>query len=376
MMNTKTTLRVLVVQRIIPPYRLPFFNSIHNIARQHGIELEVAFGQAQPGEIPQSVPANAIPDAQSLINRFVPGTSAIWQSLPVRLDYDLIIVEQANRLLLNYALMVRRSLTGRPARLAFWAHGMNWQGDPQSWRERWKRRMRGEADYWLCYTDRVVDSLADVPAERKCSIDNAIDTMGLATAVSRAATTVVKDPQHLLFIGSMRPDKRFPWIFSALDAAHTSCPGVTASFVGDGPEVASVRTFCATRPWAVMHGAVHGTATAPYLQRAGGILMPGLVGLVVLDSFVAEAPLLTTPFNGQHSPEFAYATPGVNALVSADTQEAYIAMVVAYVADPARQVMMRANCHTAAGRYTIANMAERFVAGIERALALPPRCPR
>jgi hypothetical protein len=101
--------------------------------------------------------------------------------------------------------------------------------------------------------------------------------------------------------------------------------------------------------------------------------MPGLVGLVVLDSFVGQAPLLTTPYMGRHSPEFAYAEPGVNALVSADDRAAYRQMVLAYLHDAQLAERLRAGCQAAAGRYTIANMTSRFIAGTQSALALPPR---
>jgi glycosyltransferase involved in cell wall biosynthesis len=345
-------------------------------AERLGIRLDIAFGQAEALESPRSVAYARLPSAIPVRNLRITPFSAVWQCAPSPAPYDLVIVEQANRLLVNYALMLRRNFVGRPPRLAYWAHGVNWQGRPNSLRERWKRLMRAQADFWFCYTDRVVQTLADVPAERKCSIDNAIDTRALSAAIADASRTIPKDPLHLVFIGSMRRDKRLDWIFDTLDFAHAHIPGVTAAFIGDGPEATSVRLFCAQRPWATALGPLHGRETAPHLQRAGAILMPGLVGLVVLDSFVAQAPLLTTPYNGCHSPEFAYAEPAVNALVSRDDRAAYRQMVLGYLQDPGLADRLRSGCQAAAGRYTIANMAGRFVDGVQSALMLPTRRKR
>ena len=41
------------------------------------------------------------------------------------------------------------------------------------------------------------------------------------------------------------------------------------------------------------------------LSRANLMLIPGLVGLAVVDSFAAQCPVVTTDFRG-HSPEFEY----------------------------------------------------------------------
>lgn len=287
------------------------------------------------------------------------------------MDSHLIIVEQANRHLINLLLQMRRAFGHSAPRLAFWGHGANLQGDPTSMKERIKRFMRDKVDFWFCYTDEISKSLAEIPESRKISVDNAIDTLTLQAALDRIAPQIEKDPNHLLFIGSMRPDKRFDLLFPALNQIFESTPKVSAAFVGDGPMAPLVRDFCLLHPdRATWYGPLVGTDAAPHLRRAGVIVIPGLIGLVSLDSFTAQAPILTTEFDGKHSPEFSYLADDVNAIVTKNTPEAYSQALQDLMRDPGRLERLRAGCRVSASRYTIENMAERFHEGIRRALEL------
>ncbi|MGB5053343.1 MAG: hypothetical protein WBO24_02990, partial [Nitrospirales bacterium] len=60
---------------------------------------------------------------------------------------DCVIVEQANRLLINYYLVLRRRLKRHP-RLAYWGHGENLQAKSKhSQSERLKRPLLGQDDW-------------------------------------------------------------------------------------------------------------------------------------------------------------------------------------------------------------------------------------
>jgi glycosyltransferase involved in cell wall biosynthesis len=103
------------------------------------------------------------------------------------------------------------------------------------------------------------------------------------------------------------------------------------------------------------------------------MLMPGLVGLALLDAFASDTPLVTTAI-GYHSPEIEYMDPGRNGelLSNCAAPEEYAEHVAMLLSDPKRLATLRQGCRQAAGKYTIEAMVDRFVRGVHQALAGMP----
>src|SRR5690349_11130674 len=145
-------MKVTIVQRILPHYRIAFFERLHEQLAMCGIELELVYGQELPGTVPRTVPLQA-PWALQIKNRYLAlgSSELIWQPCLANLrGSDLIIVEQSNRLVLNYWLQLRRSFS-RPM-LGFWGHGRNMQSRrPQGLRERLKTSLARHVDWWFAY---------------------------------------------------------------------------------------------------------------------------------------------------------------------------------------------------------------------------------
>lgn len=61
----------------------------------------------------------------------------------------------------------------------------NLQGDPDSWRERFKRKVVSYADWWFGYTQMSVPLIerSGFPVERITVLNNSIDTAELAASV-------------------------------------------------------------------------------------------------------------------------------------------------------------------------------------------------
>jgi glycosyltransferase involved in cell wall biosynthesis len=96
-------------------------------------------------------------------------------------------------------------------------------------------------------------------------------------------------------------------------------------------------------------------------------LMPGLVGLAVLDCFALETPLLTTNFP-YHSPEIEYLEAGVDGIVSENSLEAYVPAVVEVLRSEELRQRLKLGCRQKARRYTTQNMVDNFSHGIQNAL--------
>jgi len=104
--------------------------------------------------------------------------------------------------------------------------------------------------------------------------------------------------------------------------------------------------------------------------------MPGLVGLVVVDSFALGVPMVTTdyPF---HSPEIDYLKNDENGLIvnCGQSAEVYAAAVARLLQDPARLERLRQGALASAPQYTIENMVANFAEGVVRALEAKAEIP-
>ena len=103
-------------------------------------------------------------------------------------------------------------------------------------------------------------------------------------------------------------------------------------------------------------------------------LMPGLVGLAVLDSFAYGMPMVTTDYP-YHSPEIDYLEDGLNGVIVKDAENprAYADAVIRVLKDEPYRKGLKDGARKALKTYTIESMAERFAEGVIRALEAPPK---
>src|SRR5262245_57562522 len=101
--------RVAIAEKDIPNYRVLFFNLLSEELASKGMELTVFAGKAHRRE-------GFVDDLDELrcavrVNNLDQGAKIYWQPIFRRLQkYDLVIVDQANAALLNYALFLSRWL--------------------------------------------------------------------------------------------------------------------------------------------------------------------------------------------------------------------------------------------------------------------------
>ena len=115
-------------------------------------------------------------------------------------------------------------------------------------------------------------------------------------------------------------------------------------------------------------GPTFGREKAINLKLAKLLLMPGLVGLAIIDAFAAQVPIVTTnvPY---HSPEIDYLIDGVNGEMTADNKEDYADRIVSLLRDENRLSDLRSGCREAARKYAMDAMVTKFAAGVLGALS-------
>jgi L-malate glycosyltransferase len=379
------------VQRALRTYRAGFYEQLRAELASHGIGL-LLFHSTLAADRDARDDRLDLPWAQHLPRRVLRlgGRHLVWQPLTDDLrSADLVIVEQASQLLLNYRLLLRQALGGPP--VAFWGHGRSFAASPGSPAERLKAWLSRRARWWFAYTSVSADVVRRMGVEptRLTVVNNAIDTAALRRDLAQVSDEElsglrgrfgVGDGVVGLFLGTLRDDKRLDVLLDASRLVRQQRDDFHLFVVGSGPVEGDLRAAADRLPWVHVMGPQYGRDRAAFLRLADVLLIPGWVGLVVLDSLVAATPLITSA-DSDHAPEIAYLRDGVNGRIVTDGGDParYAEAVLAVLDQPALLRDLAAGCLADADRYSIEQMVERFVEGIRQALDLgrtPSRGPR
>jgi glycosyltransferase involved in cell wall biosynthesis len=373
---------VVIAYKSLPRYRVPFFESLRDRLDSDEIDLTLVFGQGTPRDAPRN--EGALVDwGIRRRNRVlsIRGRELVWQSCVADTqDCDLVIVEQASRLLVNYVLLARQA-AGR-ARVALWGHGANLQRGTASATSEWlKRRVSRLPHWWFAYTEGSKERVEALgyPPERITVVQNAQDTEQLAGAVAEVtqadcarlrAELDLGDGPVGVFLGSLSREKRLHFLLDAATLIAARRPDFRLLLAGDGEERDRVLAAATDRPWIRYLGRVDDLPSrARLLSVAEVLLVPGLVGLVALDSFAAGVPLVTTAVDF-HSPEIEYVLDGVNGLIAPDPSDvdAYASHVLGLLSGTGRREELIRGCRRARRVFTLDAMVERFAGGVHAAL--------
>ncbi len=374
--------KVVICQHRLLHYRLTLFELLRQACAKRDIDLNLVHGQASRRESVKK-DEGLLTWAHKVENRFFEfgPRDILWQPFPRDLrDAELIIIMQENRILSNYPLLLRRLWCRQ--KLAYWGHGVNFQSNnPNGLRERWKRLTLKEVDWWFAYTQTTMRVLEQTgyPGNRITCLNNSIDNEGfqrdLATVSEnylcekRRDAGLGSDARIGLFCGSLYPEKRIEYMISAADRIYAEVPDFRLVVIGDGPSTSNILAAAESRPWLKYMGAKRSIEKAAYFRLATVLFNPGAVGLHVLDAFCAGIPIATT-LEARHGPEFAYLKDGQNSIVAQGGPETYAQQIIKLFSDPDLYARLCLQAKQDASRYSLKNMVEHFVEGIEGCLAL------
>lgn len=370
---------VTIIQRIVPHYRLEFFELLRRELAGREIALRLVYGQEKHHTLPRSV---EVPHdwAHSIRNRYltIGGRTLVWQPCAGFADgSDLVILGHESSLLVNPLILFRGTRAG--LRTAFWGHGRNMQSNGgKRLSESIKSFLAKKVDWWFAYTESGAGEVSSrgFPRERITVVNNSRDTGDLVSALGTLtendireirAETGISGENPCLFCGRMIPEKRLDFLVRSCLSLRERVPGFEMIFIGDGPERRIIESAAEKYKWIHYAGARFGRETAPYLAVSRLLLMPGLVGLGIVDSFAAGIPLVTTE-SPLHSPEIEYLENGVNGVITGPEQEEFVSVVAGLLDTPGHRERMAANCRISAERYSLGKMVENFAGGIENCL--------
>ncbi|MEE9321750.1 MAG: glycosyltransferase family 4 protein [Granulosicoccus sp.] len=360
-------MRVVFVQKFVPHYRLPFFERLRSELAARDIGFELIYGPPDPYE--KSKVRMEFPEWGRQVNSRIvkiAGRYLYWQGAikHVRRN-DLVVVEHAAKLIDNYLLYAASRLGY--IHYSYFGHGENFQTKHELGVSRAvKKAMLRKVSRWFAYTEISRQSLLrqEVDDTLITVVNNTLKTPDLGEV------SFEKTANQFLYIGGLYADKRLDLMLDAATRVAAQVEDFKLHVVGEGPLQHEIESAAVNSPWLRYHGALYGVERDKMLASSQAILMPGLVGLVAIDSFHFRCPVITSDV-GQHSPEIAYLERDVNALIDskAGNAETYAQLMLRFVQEPGLAERLQSACADSAGRYTIENMVENFIAGVTEVYA-------
>jgi hypothetical protein len=245
-MRNGTGKRVLIIQSQIKQYRVPFFDKLHAALEKDGITLQV--GYSDPPVCEREKRDNC--DLSSEYGLKVKGYwglghRAIWQPLLREVvAADLVIVEHANKYMLNHLLLPCSALGLK--KVAFWGHGRNRQS-PQGGLSEWlKRRAMNRVDWWFAYTAGTAEYLVrhGVPPSKITNVQNSVDTTAfrdqlasvsdIELASRRKELGISEDSKVGLFCGGITREKMPEFLVESVIRVKDRLPEFEFLALGSG----------------------------------------------------------------------------------------------------------------------------------------------
>ena len=375
---------VVILYKSLPHYRVPLYELMREQLAQSNVTLRLIVGQPNAIESTKN-DTGEIAWAELVQNRQLParGQALLWQPVLRSVRHaDLVVVEQASKLIVNNLIAVWRRFGG--PKLALWGHGINRNTASSSAAgEWWKKLMLRQSDWFFAYTSGVAEDVIDmgVPQGQVTDLHNAIDTRqlsGFRDAITDDQSAKTRSDLGLgdgpvgLYVGSLYKEKALPSLVEIGEQIRSIIPEFELLIVGDGEERQALESLERSRPWLHILGTLFAEELAQVASVASLMMIPGWVGLVVLDAGALRLPIITSD-RQDHSVEIDYVTDGVNGLVCPVDETAAAAMISELLRDSDRLARMTAASRKLADETTIENMASRFTQGILDCLAQESR---
>lgn len=368
---------VLIIQEHLPAFRVPFYEGLRTDLAGQGVLVKLVFAPNQRNTFLQEPLDWAIGVP---IRWWGP---VAWQPvLGLARKADLVIVQQETKYLVNPVLQILAALGGPP--VAYWGHGKNFQAaETSGLAAKVKSLLATKVHWWFAYNTLSSRTVADFgfSADRITSVGNAVDTTAMIerrkaitkTELDALRTRLGLNSENIaVYTGGLYSNKRIPFLLEAAHRIRQQIPDFHLLVIGDGPDRYLVSEAALQDPWIHDIGPLGSLDKIPYWMLSKVLLMPGGVGLVVLDSFALGVPMVTTDTH-LHGPEIDYLRNNVNGLLvpCGNDSERYAEEVSKLMLDPAALARLRDGAINSASEYSIERMVDNFTHGVMAALAAP-----
>lgn len=362
-------------------YRVDFFDLLAQNLSDKGIQLRLVVGNGLPEDEAKGDRAT-LPWAETRNFRSinVAGHTMLWQpGFDLMRESDLIITEQATKQLFNLVISYGQRL-GR-TKHAFWGHGRNFQASIEgSAGEGLKKAMTQRAHWFFSYNDLSTEAACEFGMDRNrvTPVMNSTDTTRVRhlwrTLPTDAGQRVraklgMGDGPVALYLGGIYSHKRPEFVVKAAEELRDLIPTFEMLVIGDGSSAHLMERASKRHSWFHHLGSHYGDDKVALANVASVQLMPGLVGLNIVDAFAMGIPTVTTGID-YHSPEIEYLVNGENGLILPEdaTPREYAESTAALLNDEHRLAKMSMAAESSGRQLSVEDMAERFADGVVQAL--------
>jgi glycosyltransferase involved in cell wall biosynthesis len=370
---------VLIIEAQMKRYRLPFYARLNEALHREGIRLTVAYSDPPQAEATKKDTCELPEEFGLKVNGYWlwPDRLLLQPLLKRAITTDLVVLDHGNRFLLNHLLLPLSRLGLR--RVAFWGHVENQSERRIHFAEWYRRKTLNWVSWWFAYTEGDARRLRShgVPHSRITVVQNSVDTQELGSYTNsltmqdretiRARHAIPAPALVGVFCGALTPTKSLSSLIEASRRVKAHLPAFQLIIIGGGAEEAAVKRLLKGLDWVHCVGPQFGKKKAELLAISDVFLLPGAVGLAVLDAFAAGLPMLTTRIP-IHGPEIEYLEEGVNGLMTDPQPEAYAEAVSSVLSVDEHLSRLRAGAKASSGKYSIEAMVANFRDGIRLAL--------
>lgn len=375
MYESEKSRKVAILQSRLPAYREDFFNDLFKMGLENGIYYEVYIDELRDKSRSDEITIKP-PYVRHVRNRnySILGRKISWRKFqPNFINADLVVTEYGIRNIQN--ILMLKIFRRKPT--AFWGHG-NHYGNSYSWLERkFRNRLSKIFPHYFVYTKKGKIYLEQLGLDKEniYQLNNTSNTKNLLRHLSQVDNNDVdkfvsknnlENSKICVFIGSLVPSKRLDFLIEAANKIRSIEPEFKLLIFGEGPCKDKI-TDKKSDSFEIM-GRADLVEMAIISKIAKFILMPGLIGLVAVDSLFLEIPIITTNWD-YHSPEFEYLENDLDCIVTKDDLSNYVEIVLKSMSDSDLIIKLKKGCRQKKYEYTIENMVKSFHEGVTRILA-------
>ncbi len=361
---------VYIYQTRIPKYREAFFLNLISLGAWDDIDYKIVVSEDR-----EKVFRHESKMSDGVIRMRIKRIKILGRELHIHRKMnrhrgaDLVICEYGLKNILVYYLLFLR----RPKIFAFWGHGQITTRKTFKIENVVQQKLLFHADYFLAYTESCSHSLVTLgfPLARIQILNNSVDTNALRhTNLQSSEDTVpqilerfglCKDDEIFLYIGSFDKDKRINFLLDAFDQLVIIKPSIALIICSQDDFEPSIRRNLPERVHLI--GEADNNVKISLSRVCKAILNPGRVGLIAVDSFALELPIVTTKWN-RHAPEFSYLENGVNSMVTQNDLDSFVQGCLKLLDDTLLRKQLVFGCRESAANYTVERMAANFHSGV------------
>tara|TARA_Y100000768_G_C23966789_1_gene678253 strand:+ start:243 stop:1349 length:1107 start_codon:yes stop_codon:yes gene_type:complete len=364
--------KIAIVQRHVTDYRINFYNDLHNKLKNKNYFLKVYAGKT--GSNHENKFLNCGIDNLNCgekVKNISFFNSIYWQNIFFKLQkYDLVICEQANSTLINYPLILWKTISNKSPRFAYWGHGLSLDKQSSKLSTFIKKNLAKKADYWFAYTEHTKSVLIDlnIQEEKITVVNNSIDLKSTHNIIeSKKSDFKSTETKNVVVCSRLVKSKRIPFIIEACEIAKRKIKNLKLIIVGDGPENESIRLICKNKNWVEMKGSLFGLNKSKALIEGDIMCLPSHVGLSILDGFSAKLPVLVADFKN-HCPEISYFKNNYNGIMTDTNVKSYASKMVYILENNDILKRFSSNAFKTSKKYSHEKMVNNFCNGITKCL--------